>query len=118
MLTNLQLHARTHEPTASFERASEKALAANKEGRVYGHLPKPADLDIDEVNHTMKIPITLPPDLMEQVQRGEVELALPEGGLPVYMSKDAQELSASMNRKQRRQAQFKKHRTRTWRSKR
>lgn len=117
MLTDLALHTRSGQPTASFARAEEKAIAEKKLGRVYGKLSKPRPEDIDEENHTIRIPITLPPDLMAQVQSGEVELALPEGGLPIYAGKDTQEYMQNMNRKERRRQQFKKHGTKTWRPK-
>ena len=117
MLTDLDFHTREGEPTASFERAKEKAIAENKLGRVYSKLPKPKPEDIDEKNYRIKVPITLPPDLMAQVERGEVELVFPEGGLPIYPGKDTQEYMQSMNRKERRRQQFKKHGTKTWRPK-
>ncbi len=118
ILTDLALHTRAGQPTASFARAEEKAIAENKLGRVYGKLAKPKPEDIDEKTHTIKFRIDLPPDLMEQVQRGEVELAMPEGGLPIYVGKDTQEFMQNMNRKERRRQQFKKHGTKTWRPKR
>ena len=98
----------------SFAKAEEKAVRDNKpEGRVYGHLPKPDPKDIDHKNHTIKIRIDLPPDLMEQVERGEVELVVPKDGLPIYPGKDTEEYMRSMNRKERRRL-LHKHPTRTW----
>ena len=117
MLTDLTLHTRSGQPTASFARAEEKAISESKPGRVYGKLPKPKPEDIDSKKYTVKIPITLPPDLMAQVERGEVELAFPKGGLPIYAGKDTQEYMQNMNRKERRRQQFKKHGTKTWRPK-
>lgn len=114
LLTNLALHTRAGQPTASFAKAEGKAAQANKpEGRIYGHLPKPDSKDIDLKNHTIKIRIDLPPDLMEQVKRGEVELVMPKDGLPIFAGKDTEEYIKSINRKERRKL-LHKHPTRTW----
>jgi len=114
LLTDLAFHTRTGQPTSSFARAEEKAVKANKlQGRIYGHLPKPDPKDIDRKNHTIRFQINLPPDLLEQVKRGEVELVMPKEGLPIYAGPDTQDHIKSMNRKERRKF-LHKHPTRTW----
>lgn len=113
LLTDLALHTRAGQPTASFAKAEEKAAATGKQGRIYDHLPKPDAKAIDHKNHTVRFRIDLPPDLMEQVKRGEVELVVPKEGLPVYAGNDTQDFMKSMNRKERRKY-LHKHPTRTW----
>ena len=113
ILTDLAFHTRTGQPTASFAKAEEKAVKASKPGRIYGHLPKPDPKDIDRKNHTIKFQINLPPDLMEQMKRGERELVMPKEGLPIYAGKDSEDFLKGMNRKERRRY-IHKHPTRTW----
>lgn len=113
LLTDLALHTRASQPTTSFAKAEGKAVNTGKLGRFFNHMPKPDPKDIDHKEHTIRFQIDLPPDLMEQVKRGEVELVMPKDGLPIYAGKDTEDFIKSMNRKERRRY-LHKHPTRTW----
>lgn len=104
-LTDITLHVRGHRQTVNFSKIAQK-------GRMYSPVandhvksnPSPTD-------DGFKFAFQFPPDLQQGIDRGEVELMMPEGGLPMYAGKDVQELMEKMNRKQRRQLI---HRGRTW----
>ncbi len=104
-LTDIMLHVRGHRQTGSFSKVAQK-------GRMYSPLPKDyAKRSPVSKDGTFGMHFSLPPDLQERVDRGEVELMMPEGGLPVYAGKDVYEFLDGMNRAQRRQLI---HRGRTW----
>lgn len=104
-LTDITLHSRGHKQTASFSKVAKK-------GRMYSPLPKDYAQQSPVTNDgTFRIAIELPPDLQERINHGEAELMMPEGGLPVYVGRDVNELIEKMNRAKRRQLI---HRGRTW----
>ena len=103
-LTDITLHTRDFRPTTQYSKVAEK-------GRMYFPMKsktpqKPDDQsairDIDEVNHTLRLRITFPPDLQERIDRGEVEVMIPEDGLNVFAGKDTIETAKAMAKKGRR----------------
>ena len=99
-LTDITLHVRERRQTPSFSHAA-------KEGRSYSPLLL-TDMkgSGDSKDGTFEFPFVLPPDLEEQVTRGEVELMMPTGGLLVYAAKDTHEYVQAKARKKKRQERY------------
>jgi len=104
-LTDITLHVRGYRQTANFSKVAQK-------GRMYSPLPVDyAQKDPDTDSATARFSFELPQDLKERVARGEIELMIPEGGLPVYAGRDVYEKIKQMSQSMRRQLI---HKSRSW----
>ncbi len=106
-LTDLTLHTRDSTPTPNFSKVAQKGRMYSKLPDGYANSPK----NEEKPAGTFRISFKLPEDLMERINRGEVEIMSPEGGLFVYPGKDMVETMEKMKKKNR---NLSKHRGRTW----
>lgn len=106
-LTDLMPHTRDFRQTTSFEKARKK-------GRIYSPLPADYTKNVDKEAHTMKFSITLPKDLQERIKRGEVEIRLPAGGLPLYLSPDMIKTAIALQKQAHREDVHDKWGKKTW----
>lgn len=94
-LSNIVLHVRGGRPTTNFSKVAEK-------GRMYSPL-SPSDAETaNKKDCTATASFELPEDLREKIERGEIELMVPDDGLPVYAGKDVYEFIEKRERKERR----------------
>ncbi len=100
-LTDLTVHHRQMRPTTSYYKAIRKVLPNGQPyGRLYGGTLGPVNKD-----GKRHFSISLPPDLKERIERGElnVEFIVPKGGLPVLGDEDVmQKISQLMKKAARR----------------
>lgn len=91
-LTDIRLHSKESRATLNFSHAEEI-------GRIYS--PIEADqlttTAFDKNNFRMQI--SVPSDLQEMIDRGEVEIMVPNDGLNIYAGKDLEEFIVSKNGK-------------------
>lgn len=108
-LTDITLHMREYRQTCNFSKVAQK-------GRMYSPLPEGYNKgkNIDKEKGIVRLGISLPPDLQERIDKGEVELMFPKGGLLIYAGKDVWEFIAKQNEQRRRQLI---HSSRVWHSK-
>ena len=113
LLTDLMLHTKDMRPTPSLEKANAHTSHGFPSPRFYSGLSA-TDISETDSDGTFEIPITLPPDVQEKLDRGEITLeSLHPTGIRVYAGRDTIEQVEKMNRAQRRQLI---HRGRTWRA--
>lgn len=109
-LTDLTFHIRDYRATGNFSKVAEK-------GRMYRPLPQ--EFFINTQTNSIEKPskrttISLPEDLQEKINRGEITVMVPESGLDVFAGKDVYEYLDSKNRKDRNELIHKNSR-RIWR---
>lgn len=104
-LTDITLHTKDVRPTINFVKAEAK-------GRMYSPLPKGHHLM--GVNCNFSIPVQLPTDLQERLEKNEVQIMMPEDGLFIYAGKDIQEKLDQMKKEERRQL-IHRNRDKFWR---
>ncbi len=110
-LTDITLHVRGHRQTGSFAKVAEKS-------RMYSPLPKDyAKKSPVGANGTFRFSIDLPPDLKARLERGEVEIMIPDGGLPVYAARDVYEFAERMRLDKHRADVHDKWGAKAWRDK-
>jgi hypothetical protein len=109
-LTDITLHTRGYRQTARFAKVAEK-------GRMYSPLPKGYEKGVDAKNGTLGISIPLPEDLKAGMARGEVEIMIPEGGLPVFAGRDVYDLIEKMRLDKHRADVHDKWGAKAWRDK-
>ncbi len=100
-LTDFTVHARDFRPATKFANTIKNKTS---DGKPLGRMYSPEGIEMTE-DGKFKFRLQLPPDLMEQVKRGEIELAfaLPKSGLPFLLGKDAEEKIDQLKRKDRTQ---------------
>jgi hypothetical protein len=108
-LTDITLHMRGYRQTCNFSKVAQK-------GRIYSPLPEGYNKkeNVDKEKGTVKMAISFPQDLQDRIDKGEVELMFPKGGLLVYAGKDVWEFITKQNEQRRRQLI---HSSRAWHSK-
>ncbi len=94
-LTYLTMHVRDFTATPSFSRVAAKGVFYTKTSSETLHKKKGGN---KAAKGTYEMVIKFPPDLQERIDRGEVELMIPDGGLPIYAGKDMWEMAAKMKR--------------------
>lgn len=100
LLHRPEVHAITPRKPMNWLRAALKMHHSGKPQRVYASLE---NMKLNE-DGTMKVCFPLPPEMQEQIkmleaQGKKIRFHVPEGGMPVYLSKDAKEKVASLERK-------------------
>jgi hypothetical protein len=111
-LTDITLHVREHRQTGSFAKVAEKGRMYSPLPKDYGNKKTPIQAD-----GTFCIDIELPPDLKAQVERGEVEVMIPDGGLPIYAGRDVYEFTERMRLDKHRADVHGKWGAKAWRDK-
>jgi hypothetical protein len=93
-LTDITLHTLDHQQTVNFSKVAQK-------GRIYFPISQESVKSTGSVGteSTVKLTFTFPKDLQERMDKGEVELMIPEGGLQVYVGKDVTNFLNSKNGK-------------------
>jgi hypothetical protein len=91
-ITHIGLHVRDHRQTLLFSKVAEK-------GRIYTPISKGLKNNESTGPGSFNESIELPKDLMERINRDEVELMMPEGGVPILAGKDVEEYLKSEDRK-------------------
>jgi len=109
-LTDITFHTRGHRQTIRFAKVAEK-------GRMYSPLPKGYEENVNSEKGTFGVSIELPQDLKDGMARGEIELMIPKGGLPVYAGKDVHDLIEKMRRDTHRADIHRKYGAKAWRDK-
>lgn len=110
-LTDITLHVRESRQTINFARVAQK-------GRMYSPIPLGSLRDTEPTKISdnageFQMEIILPKDLQDKLDKGEVELMMPDNGLLMYAGKDVDEKIKQMNSKKR---NLLIHRGRTWHS--
>lgn len=98
-LTDITLHARNRQ-TVNFSQSIQKGriyspLAKDYAQKLRASEPASGSSKVGE----MDIVIRLPDDLVDRMERDEVEIMIPEDGLMVYASKDLENFISSKNGK-------------------
>ena len=106
-ITHLTLHARNFRPTINFSRAAEK-------GRLYSSISRDSVEDSEANTDSTTLAFDIPKDLLERMDRGEVELMMPQDGILMYAGRDTWELVDKIEKKERRQL-IHRNRHNTWR---
>lgn len=99
ILTDTALHARHFRPAKTLDGAvAERMSDGTESGRLYMNGGIKVNPD-----GTFSFEIKLPEELQKQIDAGEVELkiSLPEGGLPIFLSRDGMEKLAQIRKKER-----------------
>lgn len=100
LLHRPEVHAITPRKPTNWLRAALKMHRSGKPQRVYAPLE---NMKINE-DGRMEVLFPLPPDMQEKIKELEaqgkkIRFFFPKGGLPIYLSKDAKEKVASLERK-------------------
>jgi len=106
-LTDITLHTRNLRDTKSFEKVATK-------GRMYK--AGTDALVTDPKAFGISLIDLLPPDLQERYKKGEIELMMPEGGLPIKFADDLKEKMTQLKSKARNEL-IHRSRGKTWHAK-
>ncbi len=95
-IKDLTLHSRESRPTTKFSKVAEK-------GRMYRPIGISQTKEVAPTGFLHLFDFELPQDLKERVDRGEVEIMMPEDGVNIYLGDDAQEKLTQLNAQARRE---------------
>jgi hypothetical protein len=107
-ITELTVHSREGRPTAKFSKVAEK-------GRMYRPIAPSQSNGSTPPGYIPLFDFTLPRDIEERVERGEVEVMVPDGEITIWIGDDVQEKLAQMNAQARREL-IHRSRGNTWSS--
>lgn len=102
-LTDITLHARSHRPNLQFSKIATKGI-------IY----EPLITHNDQKTAGKELGIPLPEDLFEKINKGEIEIMVPKGGLNIYVCDDVKE-KAEKKAKKERKSLIHRNRKNVWR---
>lgn len=90
LVTDIAFHTKEFRPASKFAKTIRGMLPSGQwYGRLFSPVVKTKPSEVEQVG-TPQCVLTLPPDIQEQIDRDEleIELVLPEGGVPIYAGTD------------------------------
>lgn len=109
-LTDMQLHTNVMRNPVPWYKKIMKAIRSKKPDRLYGGFKSlgevPSAMNEKGVR-TMKFQIPMSGDLQKEIEAAQaqgkiIKFVMPEGGIPIYLGKDAKEKMEALKKKKQR----------------